>query len=215
MTDDDKPITSWLQAVDKAVLGVCELLGLLFALPFGEDLYHGTPITWWHWFWLWVGIICAATGPIWPYIRKKINEAVTQKLEATARNPLLWIGLLLIIFLYTTSDTFASRYGSFTFNSNPNFEMVKGKKFYNERVVLDGKKYEDCTFENVTFVYNGTTPVHFSHNRVMGRVLFASDNPSVNMSMVVFYGMGLIPSNVPILNLPDGNILTPPQRGAP
>jgi hypothetical protein len=28
---------------DNAVLGICEMLGLLFGLPFGEDLYHDKP----------------------------------------------------------------------------------------------------------------------------------------------------------------------------
>jgi hypothetical protein len=35
---------------------------------------------------------------------------------------------------------------------------VYRKTFTNEEVVLDGHHFIDCTFENVTFVYNGTAP---------------------------------------------------------
>src|SRR5260221_12835552 len=34
---------------------------------------------------------------------------------------------------------------------------INGKTFINERVELDGRAFVNCTFTNVTFVYNGTT----------------------------------------------------------
>ena len=52
-------------AADKAVLGICELLGLLFGLPFGEDLYRDRPfgeIPIWHWLYLAIAIFFAGGG---------------------------------------------------------------------------------------------------------------------------------------------------------
>ena len=49
-------------------------------------------------------------------------------------------------------------------------EVVVGHKFVNERVVLDGKSYRTCTFENVTFVYEGRAPFDFIQNSVKGSI---------------------------------------------
>lgn len=57
--------TTLRSAVDTAVLGVCELLGLIFGLPFGDDLFHDHPVTPQHVIYLIVGIIFAAIGPLW------------------------------------------------------------------------------------------------------------------------------------------------------
>ena len=46
--------------------------------------------------------------------------------------------------------------------------VIVGKTFHNQEVLLDGYAYESCTFVNVTFVYNGTTPLQFAGNHVEG-----------------------------------------------
>jgi hypothetical protein len=43
----NQPKPEFCTATDGAVAGVCELLALLFGLPFGDDLYHGVAITTW------------------------------------------------------------------------------------------------------------------------------------------------------------------------
>ncbi|WP_263786228.1 DUF5067 domain-containing protein [Salinibacter grassmerensis] len=40
-------------------------------------------------------------------------------------------------------------------------EDVVGQSFASERVVLDGKRFEDCTFDTCTLVYGGGSPPHF------------------------------------------------------
>jgi hypothetical protein len=52
---------------DKAVFSLCELLALLFGLPFGEDLYNDRPIPFWHYFYLVIAILFAVGGPMWPF----------------------------------------------------------------------------------------------------------------------------------------------------
>lgn len=38
---------------------------------------------------------------------------------------------------------------------------VQDQQFVGERVVLDGKHFEDCRFENCDLVYKGGVPPHF------------------------------------------------------
>jgi hypothetical protein len=40
-----------------------------------------------------------------------------------------------------------------------NFKIVTSEKFRNEKIPLDGVEYTDCDFENVTFIFEGTTPI--------------------------------------------------------
>jgi hypothetical protein len=45
--------------------------------------------------------------------------------------------------------------------SDPDREAVKGRDFSSERVVLDGKHFEDCRFDTCTLVYRGGVPPNF------------------------------------------------------
>lgn len=56
---------------------------------------------------------------------------------------------------------------------------VTGKKFINEKILLDGYAYDHCTFTNVTFVYNGTTPIMLSNCQQNGLTILSSENLSV------------------------------------
>lgn len=89
-------------SADKAVLGICEMLGLLFGLPFGEDLYHGTPVTNAHIAYLVVGIIFAGVGPMWPHMRtlRWISPSIAASISRAAYDARLWVLVLLSIFFY-------------------------------------------------------------------------------------------------------------------
>jgi len=54
-------------AIDRAVFAVCELLGLTFALPFGDAIYRGEQPAQAQWIYLGVGILLgvAGTAPFW------------------------------------------------------------------------------------------------------------------------------------------------------
>jgi hypothetical protein len=89
---------------DKAVLGVCEVLALLFVLPFGEDLYNDKQITALHLFYSVIGLVFAGVGPIFPWIRTRrwIPENVSASLSRAALDARIWIVTLLLIFIYGT-----------------------------------------------------------------------------------------------------------------
>jgi hypothetical protein len=86
----NKLSTLW-EAVDKAVLGLCELLALMFGLPFGDDLYQAKAVTGQHGFYLLVGIILAAAGPIFPLIREYLPNDFSASVANAARDARLWI----------------------------------------------------------------------------------------------------------------------------
>jgi hypothetical protein len=101
MSDDRRESPS-----DKAVLGVCELLGLVFALPFGDDLFRGTPITavpFAHYVYLGIGVLWAAIGPLWPTMRRRFPHSIfVSTLGRAALDARTWIFVLLIAFVYLT-----------------------------------------------------------------------------------------------------------------
>ena len=58
-------------------------------------------------------------------------------------------------------------------------ESVLNKTFRNERVVLDGKSFSGCTFQNVTFEYNGTAPFDLVKNNIYGSYILDSKNDEI------------------------------------
>ena len=83
---------------------------------------------------------------------------------------------------------------------------VVGKTFKNEKVTLDGISYSGCTFENVTFVYNGTTPIQFTNNSVRGSIQMRTDNLAVGGALAWLAGFVGLPPNV-TLDFGPGNRL--------
>jgi len=68
-------------------------------------------------------------------------------------------------------------------------ERIVGKKFANQRVVLDGKSFFDCDFTNVTMVYNGTTAIQLRGNRLHGAIRYDTDNPAVVGTILMLHAM--------------------------
>lgn len=69
--------------------------------------------------------------------------------------------------------------------------IVHSKTFSNEVVELDGYFYQDCTFRNVTFQYNGGM-LNFSHNQIIGDLKFESKNKDINSAFVFLARFGLL-----------------------
>jgi hypothetical protein len=58
-------------------------------------------------------------------------------------------------------------------------ETVLAKTFRNETVVLDGKSFAGCAFENVTFQYDAAGPFDLVNNKIQGSYVLSSKNPRV------------------------------------
>jgi hypothetical protein len=70
-------------------------------------------------------------------------------------------------------------------------EIIRDQEFENRVVDLDGVDYINCTFRNVTFKYNGTTPIQFEQNKIYGVVGIDSDNPAVVGTLAMAEGFGM------------------------
>jgi hypothetical protein len=75
-------------------------------------------------------------------------------------------------------------------------------QWHNEEVPLDGFDYEDCVMKNVTFVYDGKTPIQFSGNKVNGFGL-KSGNPAILIWNVFLKAADAFNNNVTLI-LPLG-----------
>jgi hypothetical protein len=75
-------------------------------------------------------------------------------------------------------------------------------------VKLDGYSYTNCNFYNITFVYNGTTPIQITGMNLYGTHRFRSDNRAVDGAIIEMYAFGKIIPGFEV-NLPPGNAVTP------
>jgi len=77
------------------------------------------------------------------------------------------------------------------------YEYVIGRHFFNEAVVLDGKHFSGCTFENVTFIYQGKGPVQVVDSRLIRHpdsvVKWHTDNILVQQTARIMKGLGQLP----------------------
>jgi hypothetical protein len=61
---------------------------------------------------------------------------------------------------------------------NPQWETMIGKSFKNEEVILDKKRFWNCTFDNVTLRFKGEGPVEFMHGcNFAPNMILASNSP--------------------------------------
>jgi hypothetical protein len=71
------------------------------------------------------------------------------------------------------------------FDANAKLEQVFNRSYQNEIIHLDGKELINCTFDNVTFLYQGSSPFllaepHFPSGT---HVRFGSANPALNLAI--------------------------------
>ncbi len=175
-----------------------------------------------HWEWpLWIVIAVAVAGgvcAIWTVImaiewswhlfndfrehhgRKRLTVSTSHVLVALVSGGFAL--LIAAVFVYL-----ASGMGAVPAAANPNSqtlawpnpyrpELVVGKYFKSQEVPLDGKAYSNCTFENVTFSYEGTTPVNFNNNTVIGPPQYKTNNPAVAGTLLLTKGFGLMKKEI-------------------
>ena len=77
-------------------------MALLFALPFGDALFHDKPVTNLYIFYLVIGCFFAIGGPMFPLTRTVtwIPKGIAPSISKAARDARIWIAVLLLFFLY-------------------------------------------------------------------------------------------------------------------
>jgi hypothetical protein len=81
---------------------------------------------------------------------------------------------------------------------------IRGKTFQNETVQIDGNAFVDCTFDNVTFRFDGKAPFRFTtdHFPPHSKFNITSNNPVVIATMELMNGF--IKLGNPAQNQPQG-----------
>jgi hypothetical protein len=132
-------------------------------------------------------VLCALDGIL------KLSKPLRTR-SATLLGHRIWalapLALVVIALGVLAAGLLGGRYGGlpgWRYPYEP--ERIVGKKFSNERVVLDGRSFFDCEFSNVTLVYNGTTPIQLRGNRLRGVIRYDSDNPAVVATILMLNAM--------------------------
>src|SRR5271154_4485970 len=86
----------------------------------------------------------------------------------------LVLGLIAVAFVANVIGWYESSKKTTVFTTEEwlerakHLELVVNKEISNQEVILDGKSFQDCTFNNVTFIYKGTAPFLLTHNHLNG-----------------------------------------------
>jgi hypothetical protein len=65
--------------------------------------------------------------------------------------------------------------------ANPQWEIIRDRRFENETVTVDGKSFIRCSFKNVKLLFHGTAPFEFQPGTEFdkGSIMFGTDDPAV------------------------------------
>lgn len=74
-------------------------------------------------------------------------------------------------------------------------EAIYDRHYRNEAVTLDDKEFFNCTFENVTLVYNGGYS-YMASGKLLGDTTFTSNNKVVSNTLSMLYGFHVFRSEV-------------------
>jgi hypothetical protein len=75
-------------------------------------------------------------------------------------------------------------------------QTTTGATFHNETVPLDGHKYVNCTFHEVTFTYEGRAPFSFDGNTKIEGLHFRSDNARIGAIINLMSKAGMLNADV-------------------
>jgi len=70
---------------------------------------------------------------------------------------------------------------------------IVGQHFNNTRIILDGRVYDHCIFENVEFVWNGAV-FHIVNSEIKGTRRFGTTNPTVLTTVDILKFLSLLES---------------------
>lgn len=164
--------------VEHAIWGAILIIGGLLGLAYG--LWEGRAMASRNWLWLlallltWAGIGYDIydrhrfeTGPLDnTATQASLNDQQTKILNHLKRMGASW--------------------------GNYNYQNVSNRTFDHETVLLDGKRFVNCQFRDVTLVYEGTAPFEMSAIPVV-RWSFSTDLPQLAPILRLFSAAGLIP----------------------
>lgn len=86
-----------------------------------------------------------------------------------AMKPMVWVAIAIALSLILSLVGFIRSLHSVpAYNKNAKLERIEDKEFVNTEVVLDGKRFHRCRFENVTYICKGTAPFELERCTFVG-----------------------------------------------
>jgi hypothetical protein len=154
-------------------------------------------------FWDWVAYSTLYIGAIIFAIETAISSSASIrahipnfiKSNIWAFIPAILLTMATIVFIFNTigwlplSTGRVTNYSQWPVAYRP--EIIRDQEFENRVIDLDGFDYVNCLFRNVTFKYNGTTPIQFEQNKVYGTIGIDTDNPAVTGTLAMVEGFGM------------------------
>jgi hypothetical protein len=160
----------------------------------------------------------------WPQIRAHWAQSTGQRaIQQGVLAPKL-IGLLLVISFVLSAIAI---YGAWRKNDPLHWTMrqdqeqvIYGQIYRNQDVEIDGKRFDHCKFENVTFIYHALAPCDLLVCEISGSVLIKTDNDAAKgilkfvealraLPNVTKFGIASIDSKGNIVPFPDPIVKTP------
>ena len=137
----------------------------------------------------------------WRKIKERMGPRFAATADAAVHDFRTWIGTVALFLVVVILSPFVEQ-GRLPFSnsatsvpavlsfSDASLKQIYHQPFKNETVDLDGFDYVDCTFDNVTFRYNGTAPSrmtdsHFINMKEGSVIRVESKNPIVKNTIVI------------------------------
>ena len=90
---------------------------------------------------------------------------------------------------------------------------VNDQTFVNSEVIVDGKSFNKCTFQNVTFVFKGQRTFQIVSCIFSGSVSLRTDDPIGSGTMALARGIGMLQTTKPVGD--TWRNVEPPKFGRP
>jgi len=142
------------------------------------------------------------------YDKKKRKEQVVPDWLRSLLRSDVFMGLLILVGLCGSIGMLLRPKDCAHFeNANPqSLQIVRGKFYKNEVIEIDGKMFDHCDFENVTFKYNGTALYGFNESVTHGRDFrVTTDNQIIGSSIsLIRFLQKAYPNSTVTLQQDDG-----------
>jgi|SRR5215472_16010416 len=121
----------------------------------------------------------------------------------------LWVlicALALVIGLTTGQMAMAEQNANTqsltNFRDDYPLKEYRGLTYKDQTVQIDGNNFIDCTFDNVTFRFDGEAPFRFTNSHFGGKFSVTSNNPVVKATIALL--SGFLKMENPAQNQPSG-----------
>lgn len=185
---------------DAVAFAFCEMFALAFAFDGVSALLDGKSIGT-ILACVFIAVVFFLVGVKWPSLKRGLTWKGFERLGTNGRLR-AGLGLAFVALGCGLALLYHYHYKSYSYNRNASLRLITDKSFRSERVVIDGKEFRDCSFDNVTIVYNGTAPVKMIGNRFSGDLIMTTDNPAIGSAEGVLSGLGFMPKTYRISDEP-------------